>query len=171
MVQSFRIPMNHTFKVKERNMRTAQEWFEAYAVSHQNKTNQLIHYFCVPAIFFTLLGMLMCIPADPLEQFTGSDGLWYVNWGTVVAVPALIFYLRLGMSVFVRMLLFTAICLIGNHYLGQLVNLLWTSLGLFAVAWIGQFQGHRIEGKKPSFLDDLQFLLIGPAWVMKKLIG
>jgi uncharacterized membrane protein YGL010W len=39
-------------------------------------------------------------------------------------------------------------------------------LGLFAVAWVGQFVGHQIEGKKPSFLKDLQFLLVGPAWLL-----
>ena len=40
------------------------------------------------------------------------------------------------------------------------------SLAIFIVAWIGQFIGHKIEGKKPSFFEDLQFLLIGPAWLL-----
>jgi uncharacterized membrane protein YGL010W len=44
---------------------------------------------------------------------------------------------------------------------------LWlTSVTIFAVAWIGQFIGHAIEGKRPSFLEDLQFLLIGPLWLL-----
>jgi uncharacterized membrane protein YGL010W len=47
--------------------------------------------------------------------------------------------------------------------------LFYTSLLIFVVAWVGQFYGHHIEGKKPSFLKDLQFLLIGPAWVLEKL--
>ena len=34
------------------------------------------------------------------------------------------------------------------------------------LAWIGQFIGHKIEGEKPSFFEDLQFLLIGPAWLL-----
>ena len=37
---------------------------------------------------------------------------------------------------------------------------------VFVLAWIGQFIGHLIEGKRPSFFKDLQFLLIGPAWLM-----
>jgi uncharacterized membrane protein YGL010W len=37
---------------------------------------------------------------------------------------------------------------------------------VFAVAWIGQFVGHGIEGRKPSFLEDVKFLLIGPAWLL-----
>ena len=54
----------------------------------------------------------------------------------------------------------------------KLVNLrypdfaLWIYLVLFVVAWIGQFIGHKIEGAKPSFFDDLKFLLIGPGWLL-----
>ena len=39
-------------------------------------------------------------------------------------------------------------------------------LAVFVLAWAGQFVGHKIEGKKPSFLKDLQFLLVGPMWLM-----
>ena len=39
------------------------------------------------------------------------------------------------------------------------------------IAWIGQFIGHKIEGAKPSFFEDLQFLLIGPAWVALSVSG
>ena len=67
------------------------------------------------------------------------------------------------------MLLFSLICLIGNGYLAALIPLFYTSLTIFVIAWIGQFYGHHIEGKKPSFMKDLQFLLIGPAWVFEKL--
>ena len=45
-------------------------------------------------------------------------------------------------------------------------NLLFLYLGIFIVSWIGQFIGHKIEGQKPSFFDDLKFLLIGPAWLL-----
>jgi uncharacterized membrane protein YGL010W len=58
----------------------------------------------------------------------------------------------------------------GNHQLaqslGSIQNMVFASLGIFFVAWVGQFIGHKIEGKKPSFLEDLQFLLIGPAWLL-----
>ena len=39
-------------------------------------------------------------------------------------------------------------------------------VAVFTLSWIGQFYGHKIEGKKPSFLKDLQFLLIGPIWLL-----
>jgi uncharacterized membrane protein YGL010W len=39
-------------------------------------------------------------------------------------------------------------------------------LAVFAIAWLGQFIGHKVEGAKPSFFKDLQFLLIGPLWLL-----
>lgn len=64
-------------------------------------------------------------------------------------------------------LVFSALCLRGVIWLGMLSVPVWMSaLTIFVLAWIGQFIGHNIEGKKPSFLKDLQFLLIGPAWLM-----
>jgi uncharacterized membrane protein YGL010W len=44
------------------------------------------------------------------------------------------------------------------------------SFAIFVVAWIGQFYGHKVEGMKPSFIKDLQFLLIGPLWVIEKIV-
>ena len=48
-------------------------------------------------------------------------------------------------------------------------ELLVLAIAVFVLAWIAQFVGHKIEGRKPSFLTDLVYLLIGPAWVLTKL--
>ena len=69
-----------------------------------------------------------------------------------------------------KMTLFTTFCLIGNYIIDQTVPLLWFSVAVFAIGWIGQFYGHKIEGQKPSFIKDLQFLLIGPAWVIDSVL-
>jgi len=69
------------------------------------------------------------------------------------------------------MLILSAICIFVNYYLGEKIPLLYTSIAIFVVAWIGQFYGHHVEGVKPSFFKDLQFSLIDPAWVMKKIFG
>ena len=45
-------------------------------------------------------------------------------------------------------------------------NTLWVAAAVFVLAWIGQFIGHAIEGRKPSFLEDVKFLLVGPAWLL-----
>ncbi|MCF6280309.1 MAG: DUF962 domain-containing protein [Flavobacteriaceae bacterium] len=150
-------------------MRTLNQWFDEYAESHQNKTNQALHYICVPAIFFSIVGMLMSIPTDFITNLFGLNNPYLENWGTVTLVLLLIFYLRLSFGMFLKMLVFSIICIVLNYFLGQKVPLLYTSLTIFVIAWIGQFYGHKIEGKKPSFLKDLQFLLIGPAWVIKKI--
>lgn len=144
-----------------------QQWYDEYAVSHQNKTNQSIHYICVPIIFFSIVGMLISIPSDILHSFISNPFLQ--NWATLVLVLLMIFYVRLSFNTFVRMLTFSILCLVGNYFLGTILPLFFTSLALFIIAWIGQFYGHKIEGKKPSFFKDLQFLLIGPAWVFEKL--
>ena len=149
-------------------MKTLQDWYDDYAVSHQNKTNQQIHYVCVPVIFFSIVGLLMSIPNGFLTGL-GLENPMIGNWAVVVLIPVLIFYLRLSFPLFLRMLGFSTLCIIGNYYLGQYLPLLMTSLVIFVLAWIGQFYGHKVEGKKPSFLKDLQFLLIGPAWVFEKL--
>ncbi len=150
-------------------MKTLQQWYDDYAISHQNKTNQKIHYFCVPAIFFSIVGMLMSIPSTFLQNTLGLNNPFIENWASVLLLIALVFYLRLSFSLFLRMLGFSVLCIYGNYYLGQYMPLFYTSLLIFVVAWVGQFYGHNIEGKKPSFFKDLQFLLIGPAWVFEKL--
>jgi uncharacterized membrane protein YGL010W len=152
-------------------MRTLQQWFDEYAVSHQNETNISIHYICVPAIFFSIVGLFMSIPSQFLQNLIGLENPFIENWAVLVLVLFLLFYVRLSFSMFLKMLIFSVLCVIGNYYLGQYVPLLYTSIAIFVVAWIGQFYGHKVEGKKPSFLKDLQFLLIGPTWVIKKMFG
>ena len=149
-------------------MKTLQQWFDDYAVSHQNETNKKIHYICVPVIFFSIVGLLMSIP-NGLWQSMGLSNPMIGNWAVAVLIPVMLFYLRLSFPLFLRMLGFSVLCIIGNYYLGLYLPLFKTSLLIFVLAWIGQFYGHKVEGKKPSFFKDLQFLLIGPAWVFEKL--
>ena len=150
-------------------MKTAKQWFDEYAVSHQNETNQLIHYICVPAIFFSFIGLLMSIPASFLENLIGLYNPLIENWAAIVGVLISIFYLRLGFWYFLEMLFVIILCIIGNYWINKNGNLAIISIGIFVVAWIGQFYGHKVEGKKPSAFKDFQFLLIGPLWVIQKL--
>ncbi len=150
-------------------MKTMQNWFDEYAVSHQNKTNQALHFICVPAIYFSIIGMLMSINPSFLTNTLGLENPLISNWGTLLLIFIMVFYLRLSFSVFIKMLVFSILCVVGNHYLGSYLPLFYTSLAIFAIAWVGQFYGHHLEGKKPSFFKDLQFLLIGPPWVFEKL--
>jgi len=152
-------------------MKTLDQWFEEYAVSHQNPKNKAIHYICVPAIFFSIVGLLMSIPSDFLNNLLRLNQPIIENWAAVVLIFVLIFYIRLSVSMAVKIAFFSVLCLVINFYIGQFVPLWAFSIGFFVVAWIGQFYGHNIEGKKPSFLKDIQFLLIGPAWVVQNLFS
>ncbi len=126
-----------------------------YSSSHQNDTNQLIHFFCVPVIFFNVVGLLYALtpPAVPGALIAGS----------------LVFYFRSMRSYLPHMIvLYTVVLGICSIFAGYQA-FVPVNIGLFIVAWIGQFWGHKIEGKKPSFFQDIFFLLVGPAWVMEKI--
>ncbi|MDY8137827.1 DUF962 domain-containing protein [Aquimarina sp. 2201CG5-10] len=152
-------------------MRSLENWFQEYAVSHQNKTNIAIHFICVPAIFFSIVGLLMSIPNGFLVSLIPGDNQFIENWAFVVLLFVLFFYVRLSVKMALQILIFSAFCIIANYYFSVYTPLWMVSLIIFAVAWVGQFYGHKLEGKKPSFLKDLQFLLIGPAWVLQKMFG
>ncbi len=152
-------------------MRTAEEWFAEYAESHQNPTNVVIHKICVPAIYFSIIGMLASIDTGWLAEITRVSNPYVMNWAVIVAVPVMIFYALLGFRYFLWMLVFTFLCNLLAVTLKEIYHLplFYISLFVFVVAWAGQFYGHKVEGKKPSFLKDLVFLLIGPVWVFKKM--
>lgn len=152
-------------------MKTLDEWFAEYAVSHQNRTNKKIHYICVPAIFFSVVGLLMSIPNRGLISLVHSDNFLYVNWAVAALILVIYFYLRLSLRMAFYILIFATLCVIGNFYLAKIGPLWLISLIIFSVAWVGQFYGHKLEGKKPSFFKDLQFLLIGPAWILNSFLS
>ncbi|MCC7503113.1 MAG: DUF962 domain-containing protein [Flavobacteriales bacterium] len=147
-------------------MRPIQAWFDEYAVSHQNATNTAIHWICVPTIYFCVIGLLASIPS-PLSQ----EPFPTHPWALMAMMIVLAFYVKRSMPLAVGMMIFTFLCFAIALWLDVHSPWpLWTICTvLFALAWIGQFIGHHIEGKKPSFLKDLQFLLIGPAWLLAKL--
>ncbi len=144
--------------------KSADQWFAEYGESHQDHTNELIHWICVPVIFFCVVGLIWSIPVptawlQPLPWF---------DWALPVMGLALLFYVRLSPLLSLGLLAFMSFC-----YAGVLALALYTPwpvwqtcLTFFVLAWIGQFIGHKIEGKKPSFFKDVQFLLIGPAWLL-----
>jgi len=135
-----------------------------YGESHQNPKNKLIHWICVPFIFFSILGLLMSLP------FFGQKSL-PINWASLTFVLVLLYYLRLSFQLFLGFLIIGTIMVNLNYLIYSImgensIGLALVSFSIFAIAWIAQFIGHGIEGKKPSFLKDIQFLLIGPAWLL-----
>ncbi len=144
-------------------MRTVNQWLDEYGESHRNETNKLIHWFCVPSIFFSITGLLYSIKFP----FQLTENL-RLNVAMIVLLLAVIYYVTLSVSLGFGMLLFGVFCLAICYLIENYLPLsLWLfCLIVFIAAWIGQFYGHKVEGKKPSFFKDLQFLLIGPMWLM-----
>lgn len=128
--------------------RTLADLFERYAGHHRNPTNKLIHWACVPLITWTVLAFLWML--HPLIS-------------VAFAVAGLVYYLRLSPSLAAGMLVIGGAMIALNT---MIPNLGYPALSLFIAAWIGQFIGHKIEGAKPSFFEDLHFLLIGPVWLL-----
>lgn len=147
-------------------MKKIDALFLEYGESHQNETNKTIHWICVPLIFFSMVGLIASIPAGPLQGL--MEGSPYANWATVLLVLVIVYYVSLSIPLAIGMMLFGVLCLFLANLIVRLdVAPLWlVSVIIFVVAWVGQFYGHKIEGKKPSFLKDIQFLMIGPAWLM-----
>ncbi|HNP18253.1 MAG TPA: DUF962 domain-containing protein [Fulvivirga sp.] len=147
-------------------MRKIDSLLTEYGDSHQNSTNKAIHWVCVPLIFFSILGLIWSIPSGFLQSNVTASP--YANWATVLLVLVLAYYIALSLSLAIGMALFSTLCLIAANQLVQwdFAPLWLISVVIFVLAWIGQFYGHKVEGKKPSFLKDIQFLMIGPAWLM-----
>ena len=146
--------------------RPVDRWFASYSGDHVNETNQLIHVFAVPAILWTVVALLWCIPV-PGTLF--RPGLW----AALAMFAAWMFYYRASRAIGFGMLAtFVAMAWLTRwlHDSYGTPGLFKLALGVFVVAWIAQFIGHSklYEGKKPSFFTDLKYLLIGPAWVMAK---
>ncbi|MDQ2773233.1 MAG: DUF962 domain-containing protein [Bacteroidota bacterium] len=135
-----------------------------YGESHQNPTNKLVHWVCVPLIMFSLLGLLWSVPVPGVIR---NFSPW-LNLATLVMVLALVYYARLSLRLTVGMVLVWAVMAAALRVMAGTAVLPLRSICLiiFALAWVGQFWGHKVEGKKPSFLKDLQFLLIGPLWLL-----
>jgi uncharacterized membrane protein YGL010W len=129
-------------------MKTLDSWLDEYSESHRNPVNKNIHWICVPVIYFSVFGMLYALHP----------------WAAYAAlVIALAFYVPLSLSLAAGMLALSVLMLAAIRVIP---SVLVVSIVLFVAAWIGQFYGHKVEGKKPSFFKDMQFLLVGPIWLL-----
>ncbi len=145
-------------------MRPIQDWLDEYGESHRNPTNKLIHWICVPLIVLSLVGLLWSLPVP--ETFSNISPA--LNWGTMFVMAAIVYYFIMSFSLALGMMVVIPLMLLAIHWLDvSFAAPLWAiCVGIFVAAWIGQFIGHHIEGKRPSFLTDVQFLMIGPIWLL-----
>jgi uncharacterized membrane protein YGL010W len=145
-------------------MRTTEQWLSEYGVSHRNPTNKSLHWICVPIIVWCALGLTWTAPFP--GQLRASFPA--ANWASVAALATLVYYAFLSPRLALGVVPAFVLMLWSIDEVQRTAPLpLWIICGaLFALAWIGQFIGHAIEGRRPSFFKDLQFLLIGPLWLL-----
>jgi len=145
-------------------MRKIDALLEDYGASHRNAVNKAIHWICVPAIIWAVVALLWSLPFP----WRVGSGIVPLNWAVIALLPAQVYWFRLSRRLGMGLMLYSLAML----WLTAAVEAnspwpLWQlALAVFVVAWIGQFIGHVFEGKRPSFFKDLQFLLIGPAWLI-----
>lgn len=143
-----------------------QRWLDSYSADHQHPTNRILHWICVPLIVWCVIALVWTVPVPPL---LGRQGFWAVG----MLVLAFAWYWkhshRLGAALLLAMAALALLTELLYRQLGP-TSLRVLAAGVFVVAWIGQFIGHAIEGRRPSFLTDLAYLLVGPAWLMDKLL-
>jgi uncharacterized membrane protein YGL010W len=145
-------------------MRTARAWLDEYGASHRNPTNEALHWICVPLILWCVLGLLWITPFPASVR----AAIPAANWATVIALLAVIYYALLSLPLALGILPPLGLMLWSIDALSRRPPApMWLiCVTLFVLAWIGQFIGHAIEKKRPSFFKDLQFLLIGPIWLL-----
>ncbi len=149
-------------------MKDLEQLLADYGADHRNPVNERMHRICVPLIWLSLLGLLSALPSYSLLKLL-PEALWgYAHFGTLLLPFVLLYYLRLSVQLTLGMIVFSVGCLVVLHVAGTLLPVpVWQlSLGLFVIAWAGQFYGHRKEGNRPAFTRDLSLLLVGPAWVL-----
>ena len=151
----------------EHGQRSMRDWLESYSQDHQHPTNRLLHWICVPLIVWSVLALLWTIPVPASLLRPGA-------WAVFAIVLAFAWYWkrshRLGAALLIVLAIFALICAWAFEQLGP-ASMRWLATGIFAAAWIGQFIGHLFEGRRPSFFTDLAYLLVGPAWLMDKLLN
>ena len=132
------------------NVRPVDRLIGQYAESHRHPVNLVIHWICVPIIVWCVLAFAFA--AHPYVAYAG-------------AAVALAYYLTLSIPLALAMAFFSAFAL---WTLPLVPHPAIVAAVLFVVTWILQFYGHYVEGKKPSFLDDLRFLMVGPVFLLAK---
>ena len=130
-------------------MNKAEAMFDRYALHHRNPVNKAVHWICVPLIVWSLMGLLWS--ATPLATYLAIGA-------------ALAFYLWLSIPIALGMAAVLLAMLYALTFVGE--RTLLVSAIVFVTAWIGQFVGHAVEGSRPTFVDDVRFFLVGPAWLL-----
>lgn len=143
---------NNTQDVSHSSPRRVDRLLAHYGESHRHPHNEIIHFIAIPLIMLSLVGMMFALHP-------------YVAYAFIAA--SMVYYARLSVVFLATMVLWSLLTIALVFAMGT--HVLAISVGIFVGAWVLQFIGHKIERKKPSFFEDIQYLWVGPLFVLSKL--
>jgi uncharacterized membrane protein YGL010W len=138
-------------------MRNIQEQLTQYAAYHRDRRNIATHFVGVPVIVFSAVLALSQVMIGP------------VHLGWIGILVASIYYFWLDRPLGFAMLMFLLACGVVSSLISMKTSgmtALILAIVLFSGGWVVQFIGHKYEGMKPAFTDDIMGLIIGPLFVM-----
>lgn len=141
-------------------MRDIESYLREYQESHQNPLNVKIHNICVPLIMWSLFVFL--------TAFTFKIAEISIPFSTLLLLAVAFFYGAVAPWPLTLIMLLISVGMMATTFV--LPHPREASVVIFILSWIGQFYGHKVEGKKPSFFKDILFLLVGPSWVLRKIL-
>jgi len=141
-------------------------WLKLYEDTHQDLTYPVIFWAAVPMVVLGTVGIMWTLPI-PDEFFDISPLL---NWGTAFLMAAAVYYFIISVSLAIGMLpFFIGIAAIQTWLVQSDFSPLRVSIGLFVAGVIGLWMGHRNKSSLRPVLQDLQLMMIGPAWLLSVL--
>jgi uncharacterized membrane protein YGL010W len=144
-------------------MSNADPWLERYERDHTHTINRVLHWMCVPVIVVGIVGLLWSVPVPSVLR----DASPVLNWGTFFLMAAVVYYFILSITLAIGMLPFVVLIAAAVSWLDRLDTPLWLiSATVFAVAGAGQLIGHAFERRSVSLFSDLNFVMIGPLWII-----
>jgi uncharacterized membrane protein YGL010W len=147
-------------------MKTFAEQITTYAAYHRDVRNVWTHFVGVPMIVFAVLLLLAMVPLFKVAEHT-------VTLAHALFLGGLAYYFLLDalmgllMTLLVGALWWGAILIVGSQTWPTALGI---GVGVFVVGWALQFWGHKFEGRKPAFVDDLNQLMIGPLFVTTEVL-
>ncbi len=138
-------------------------WLERYEKNHGDLGNPVVYWAAVPMVVVGTVGLFWYLPIP--EEFAKISPL--LNWSSAFLMATAIYYFIISLSLAIGMLPFL---------LGLAALQLWlaaseypalgVSTGLTVAGIVGLALGRRGHGGVLAVLQDLQLMMIGPAWLL-----
>lgn len=143
-----------------------RDWLDHCEREHTHPINRALHAVCMPLGAWAVPALLWAIPVPQRWLQPGA-------WAVLATVLAFYWYWKRSRVLAAAVLAGFAVLLLLARYAAlafghdQLILLAATALVL---ALIGRFIGQRFEGHRTGFPLDPVHWLIGPAWLMARLL-